>query len=300
MLDKKTLIKQLKEAGIQKGDVLNMKVSLRSIGKLEDGAETLIQALLEVVGKEGTIVSDAFVTTKNYNLPFQKREIVNEQTKSYAGGFANAMIRHKDAYRSKHPIQKFVAIGKLAKQLTENHNEKSFAYGVLRDLLSLGGKNIKIGPEKKVPGVGTTHIAICDLNFEQRRVKNGVYYQTEENQVKFHEVNWVGGCGFGFTNLMPEFEKQGAILYNGKLGNADLKISSMKKTYDIEIEKLKENPRHILCSNDSCLDCRVSWSFSPWSLSKYILRQVKLKRFRKVGGALYYLLFSRKLKGQEK
>lgn len=298
MISKETLKSDLIKSGIQKGDFLNMKVSLRSIGKLENGADTLIEALLDVVGEEGTIVSDAFVDAKTYRSPFAKKEIVDENTKSYAGAFANAMIKYPGSYRSKHPIQKFVAIGKLAKKLMAEHNKDSFAYGVLKEMVKLNGKNVKIGPENKVPGVGTTHIVICELKFEQRRVPKGVYYE-ENGEVKYHQINWVGGCGFGFTNLMEEFEKQGAVLYKGKIGNADLSITDMAKTYEIEKDILSVHPENILCKNKDCLDCRVSWSFSDKTHVRFFLDKIKARKFQKAKAAISHLIFSRKLKGQD-
>ena len=298
MINKETLKSDLLKSGIQQGDILNMKVSLRSIGKLENGADTLIEALLEVVGEEGTIVSDAFVEAKTYRSPFAEKEIVDENTKSYAGAFANAMVNYKGAFRSKHPIQKFVAIGKLAEKLMNAHDKDAFAYGVLKEMVGLKGKNVKIGPEEKVPGVGTTHIVICDLKLEQNRVSKGVYYKENDN-VKFHKVNWVGGCGFGFTNLMGEFDKQGAILYKGRIGNADLSITDMSKTYEIELKEVKSNPETILCKNEDCLDCRLSWSFSDKTYFRFIFDKIKNKKFQKAKAALSHFIFSRKLKGQE-
>jgi aminoglycoside N3'-acetyltransferase len=205
------------------------------------------------------------------------------------------MVNFEGSYRSKHPIQKFVAIGKLASKLTNSHDKDSFAYGVLRDMVELGGKNVKVGPEEKVPGVGTTHVAICDLSLEQRRLPKGVYYKAEDNSTKYHQVNWVGGCGFGFANLMDEFKSKKAVLHEGKLGDANLKITDMNKTYHIEMEKLDENPKYILCDKSDCIDCRVSWSFSDKSYFSFLLNQ---KSLRKIFLAIFHAVFSKKLKGQ--
>ena len=57
-LTKQDLVRDLKHLGIGSGDLLNVKASIRSIGELDGGADTLIDALLEVVGSDGTIVTD--------------------------------------------------------------------------------------------------------------------------------------------------------------------------------------------------------------------------------------------------
>ncbi|MDH7476833.1 MAG: AAC(3) family N-acetyltransferase [Candidatus Bathyarchaeota archaeon] len=45
----------LKKLGLKKGDIVGVHSSLSSFGYVEGGADTIIDALLEVVGKEGTI-----------------------------------------------------------------------------------------------------------------------------------------------------------------------------------------------------------------------------------------------------
>ena len=55
---KLNLIRDLEDIGVHSGDTLNVKASLRSIGEIQGGANTLIEALMEVVGEKGTIVTD--------------------------------------------------------------------------------------------------------------------------------------------------------------------------------------------------------------------------------------------------
>ena len=46
----------MKNIGIQNGDVLEVHASLKSIGYILGGANALLDAILEIVGFEGTIV----------------------------------------------------------------------------------------------------------------------------------------------------------------------------------------------------------------------------------------------------
>lgn len=66
-INKDSLVKDLKAIGVKKGDLLHLKISMRSVGKLNGGANELLDAILESVGDDGTIVSDAFVNV--YPLP---------------------------------------------------------------------------------------------------------------------------------------------------------------------------------------------------------------------------------------
>ena len=54
----------MQDAGLGEVGRLLMHSSLHSLGQVDGGAETLIDALLEVLGEEGTLM----VPTFNYNL----------------------------------------------------------------------------------------------------------------------------------------------------------------------------------------------------------------------------------------
>ena len=71
MLTKNDLIYDLEKLGLVRGDILNVKVSLRSIGEIDGGVNTLIDALLDIVGPEGTLVTDSFVSVRSpFTLSF--------------------------------------------------------------------------------------------------------------------------------------------------------------------------------------------------------------------------------------
>ena len=270
LITKQELISDLLNIGVKKGDLLHLKVSLRSIGKIENGANTLLDALLDVVGPEGTLVIDSFVTI--YPLPLSKehRRIVSRyDTPSYAGVLANIMIKHPNMYRSNHPIHRFTAIGKKAKELMFKHTPESHPYQPLVDMINLQGKNLTIGD--KVAGVGTTHIAILAMGFNQKIPNYGVNYQNSGECVKLFKCNWVRGfCADGYWNLVKLYEERGGVIQKGKIGNASSMLIDMKKTYEIELSAMKDNPRIFLCDKPYCWQCRVSWSISEKKYLKAI------------------------------
>jgi len=278
-ITKEDLINDLTKAGIQAGDVLNLKISLKSIGWVVGGAETVISAFLDVIGHEGTIVTDSFVHVKSYKYLQKNYYPTDDNTPSYAGAVANAMLKHSQVRRSKHPIQKFAIIGKLADDFADNHNPASYAYDVLRRMAEIGAKNIRLGDPNKVVGVGTTHVAIGILGFQQKRLKYGVHYQVGDNPKKLFLVNWAGGCSAGFNKLLPEYEKNGAVLYKGKVGQANIIVTDMEKTLDWEVAQGKKNPQFFFCDNPACVDCRLSWKFSKGNLLKVMWENIKLKKF---------------------
>lgn len=260
-ISKDRLVTDLKNLGVRPGDLLNLKISLKSIGWIEGGASTVLDAILEVIGKKGTIVSDSFVKAYPLGLLRRSKMYSDKNTPSYAGAIANTMIKRQDSFRSNHPIQRFTAIGHKAQELMNNHGPDDYAYDVLRVMAESGGKNLKIGKDGKVIGVGTTHVAIGLLGFKQKYPKVGIYYK-EKGEDKLFKRNWSGGCEKGFSNFAPLYAQNGGILSKGYVGEAEAQLSDMKKTLDLELSILKEDPTFFFCDNPKCIECRYSWEFS--------------------------------------
>jgi len=293
LITKEKLISDLQNIGIKKGELLHLKVSLRAIGKIDGGPNTLIEALLETVGEKGTIVIDAFINA--YPLPLSKddkNKIANNKTPSYAGALANAMINYPQAERSKHPIQKFAAIGFKAKELCDSHTDKSGGYDLVHQMAKLNAKNLTIG--KNVVGVGTTHVAIEIMNLKRKEINKGVNYITEKGEVKLATINWNGGCGRGFPNFIPLYIEKNGLINKGKIGNAQSILTSMKKTLEIEIEKLKEDNKFFFCNDPACYSCRMSWEHSDkkkinfyFNWLKQNFKGLSYSRFKNIYKAIY-------------
>ena len=274
LVSKEQIKQDLINIGVKTGDILHLKVSMRAIGKIEGGANAFLDVLLDVVGEEGTIVSDAFIDA--YPLPLSKEDskiIVDDDTVSYAGAFANAMVKHPKSYRSKHPIQKFAVIGKKAKELTEKHTDKSNAYELIENLIELKGKNLTIG--KTVVGVGTTHIAIEKKGFKRKSINKGVNYIDDSGNVNVFKINWNGGCGNGFPKFIPLYYKENAVLGEGKIGNANGLLTSLEKTLEVEINKLTEDSKFFFCDDPACYSCQISWEHSPKNYIRFYFHWLK-------------------------
>ena len=291
-ITKEQLIEDLKKLGVQPGDLLNVKCSLRSVGRIEGGAKTLITALLEVVGEKGTIVTDSFINVYK-KLVAEQKPVSTPLSPSYAGALANAMIGYDNSRRSTHPIQKFVAIGALADELTSNHTSESYAYDVLRVMSEREGKNLKIGSDDKVVGVGTTHVAVGKLGFKQKRPVAGVYYE-ENGKKEFFERTWAGICSQGLKNFIPLYENAGNIIHRGSVGNAEAKISSMQGTLDTELTVLQQDSTFFMCHDANCLECRLNWEMSKETVFTVLFKAVIRLQLRLILKVIRSLLPKRK------
>jgi aminoglycoside N3'-acetyltransferase len=62
----------LHQLGVKRGDILEVHSSVNSLGWVEGGAATVVDALMNVVGPEGTLVMSAYPVSKP--LPLNERE----------------------------------------------------------------------------------------------------------------------------------------------------------------------------------------------------------------------------------
>lgn len=118
------IVKDLKLIGIRNNDVLLVHSSLKSIGFVENGAKTVINALLKVIGQQGTLGIPTYsmkgtmyntCISKNYTFDLKKSPAV-------LGAIPSEFLKLKGIYRSIHPTHSISAIGKYAKEITENHH----------------------------------------------------------------------------------------------------------------------------------------------------------------------------------
>jgi aminoglycoside 3-N-acetyltransferase len=272
----------LNKLGIEKGDTLLVRANLGGIGKLETKKrEDYINFMLEAVGKEGTIVGLSF--TSGFFIKKNTKNVFDGTNKSYTGAFANTMLKHPKSIRSKHPTNSYVAIGKNAEFILNNHDENSGAYEPIRKVMELNGKMILIGCVESSPGFTTTHLAEVDLGLHKRIIfptLNGAYYK-KNNEVKLFKRKDIGSCSSTFYKFYGHYVKN-ELLVQGYIGNAYSVIIDAKKAYKIDYQVLKNNPKITLCENPDCMLCRAKRWDNLIDLPIFIVRNVIPKIFRKV------------------
>lgn len=136
VLTKEDFKAALTRLGVKKGMLLYVQSSLRSINYVAGGAQSVIDALMEVVGYDGTIVMHA--PTRNLcdpsdnkkNIPRDRYEEVrlsmpafNKKLSAPVGvsEVVTQFMRNEGVLRSNHPMSSFLAWGKYAKILVDKH-----------------------------------------------------------------------------------------------------------------------------------------------------------------------------------
>lgn len=105
--------------GLQPGDVLFYHSSLKSLGRVDGGADAVIDAMLDVIDPHGTLSAPAF-TFSLKNKPFPVLDIRN--TPSKIGILAETLRLRPGVRRSHHLTHSVCALGARAAELTREHS----------------------------------------------------------------------------------------------------------------------------------------------------------------------------------
>lgn len=110
MYKKEDLKRQLRAMGVQSGDTVVIHISLKAVGEVEGGGETVLDALIESVGDGLLIVPTHTWANVNKNQPIYDRS----STPSCLGVLPNLALGRGDGVRSLHPTHSVKAFGPRA------------------------------------------------------------------------------------------------------------------------------------------------------------------------------------------
>lgn len=139
-LNESQLTADLAALGVRPGMDLIVHSSLRSIGPVRGGADTMVRALLAAIGRKGTLLAPTF----NHHLAHVFNSLT---TPTNDGAIPEALWRRADAQRSLHPSHSVAAIGPRAGEFLRDH----LSHGVwsrespIGRLIESGGFILSIG-----------------------------------------------------------------------------------------------------------------------------------------------------------
>ncbi len=138
---KESLKCDLMALGLEPGAIIIMHSSLSKLGWTIGGSVALIQAVMELLTSNGTLVMPCFTgensePSKWENPPVQEEwwETVRENMPAFqmdvtptrgVGIVAEVFRTFPNVIRSNHPVSSFAAWGKYAQKITQNHTLKS-------------------------------------------------------------------------------------------------------------------------------------------------------------------------------
>lgn len=131
------LREDLEALGVRSGDVLVVHSSMKSMGAVEGGPETVLAALSDTVGVCGTLLFPTFTYATSYADSFYS----NRETPSCVGLLSEVFRRLPGVIRTDHPTHSVALRGRLAASLCE---------GEWQDDTPMGAHS----PYRRLAGVG--------------------------------------------------------------------------------------------------------------------------------------------------
>ncbi len=140
-----------------KGIIWHRCIFSKSIGTIQGGPDGFIDALLEAVGSDGTLMVNTY--TKNFyvteiRLGWTDFVFDNKETKCNTGIVFEKLRLRNDAIRSRRPVTRSnAAIGKNAQFLSIGHDESRGSVFPYSKLAKINGKYMAIGIEDRSKGL---------------------------------------------------------------------------------------------------------------------------------------------------
>jgi aminoglycoside 3-N-acetyltransferase len=229
------IVAGLRAMGIAEGWLLQVHSSLSALGYVEGGAETVVDALLEVVGPDGTLM----VPTFNHGAA----EIYDpRETPSTNGAVTEALRRRPEAYRSLHPTHPYAAIGRDAEELMAGHLEvETFDQASpLGKLAGRGGYVLLLGVGMRAntaAHIGETmaRVHCIGFNWDPRKVR------LEDGRIiPAWGVVWrEGPCLIEWDPLETRMRGRG-LIRDGRIGDGQLHLMKAQDVIDITYEMTQE------------------------------------------------------------
>jgi aminoglycoside N3'-acetyltransferase len=282
IFDRPQLIRQLRGLGLTSGDIVLSRVGFKPMGPIRmPGDVTLIESLLEVIGRRGVVLSLTHSPTQFY---FQRnRNYVYDPVTApvLTGLFANGVLRWPGAYRSLHPTCSFTGVGSAAQDLLQGHDHRSTCFAPVRNLIHAGAKELIIGCTRSGPGCATVHYVYEELGLATKSLLSGwlgCYYRNG-SRVQWFAQRDVPGCSLGFHKLYPLYKQHGAMTV-GRVGLAEAFVIDYAKAIRVEREAVRADPKISLCDAPDCFYCRGTKLFNLTDMARYWSLRVPAKLLR--------------------
>ncbi len=244
MVEKQDIIKGLKQIGLKRNDIVLVHSAMRTFGLINGGTRTVVAALREILGEDGTLV----VPTFTFKHEAEKDPIIDPaRDPSEMGVITETVRKLPGAQRSIAYRHSFAAIGPKASIITEVDPQLS-----VFDLDSSFGKMLEL--DTKVLILGMTyqtstshHFAeyICQVPYRHTIPVLGRVWRPDSFLVRQRMTDYqpLPGKGGKYYSRKPDFNRLGRMLEERGLvgitaiGNAIVRLFRMRDL--IELAKVE-------------------------------------------------------------
>ncbi len=226
------------ELGIRGGDTVFFHSSLRSIGYVPGGADTVIDSFLEILGKKGTLVLPALCKYDFENMTPGEVEKSWDiaRTQTFTGLIPETFRKRAGTLRSDNPTHSVCAAGRLAEKITRHHAISRFAEEAPdRPPWASRGAFGKNSPWEKLYELDAKYMLI-GVDFNVCTMLHHVQFLFQEELGK--EAGPAPWPSFNFMENGRKLEKMGAAK-TGMIGNSPVKLIGSRSLVDSTLAILR-------------------------------------------------------------
>lgn len=274
-LTKNEIISGLKRAGLKQTDVVLVHSAMRTLGDVSSGAQTVVDALLEVIGEHGTLVVPTFTF---YHEMEQDPIIDPENDRSDVGIITEIVRKMPNAHRSIAFRHSFAAVGRQADVITDVDPTLSpfdlrSSFGVM---LAFNTQVILLGMAYSTSST-SHHFAewVCDVPYRQALVKKVKVRRAdgslvEQTMIDYQPKPSTDGTYYGARhadfNLLGKMLEAKGLVGITAIGNAVVRRFAMRDLIDLAIVEAQKD-YNIFRTPDGQLDYITPLDFGKIVLS---------------------------------
>ncbi|MFH1762062.1 MAG: AAC(3) family N-acetyltransferase [bacterium] len=256
IITKTRIVQDLNRMGITEGAILAVHSSLKSIGQVEGGPGTVVEALMQAVGNTGTLLMPVFSGTG--------KDIIDLRIDpSTVGAVTEAFRQFPGVIRSHNPTHSVAVAGKHAEELADCHLNTSQlgADSPFHRLAEMGGIILHLGTD--FSSCSLVHVAeaiarVPYLSLPWPGQEMPIKYITPQGEEKVFDSDELPGDGSGFRIVQWELDRRG-LLNHGKIGESASFSVKGNDILEAALELLERDPAALLCRNKQCPVCAKSY-----------------------------------------
>ena len=244
------IVKGLRQAGLKTGGLVLVHSAMRTFNWIEGGAETVVDALLEVLGQRGTLI----VPTFTFAHEAEKDPIIDPvNDRSEMGVITETVRLRPDALRSIAFRHSFAGVGRWARVITEIDPALSPF-----DLHSSFGAMLALNTQILLLGVtyasSTSHHAAefyCDVPYRhtidlQVKLKSKDGSIVTQPMIDYQPKPGTDGSYYG--SQCPDFNRLGRMLEDrglvglAAIGNCAVRRFALRDLVDLSLIEMEKDP----------------------------------------------------------
>ena len=253
---KKDIIEGFERLGLRKGDCVAVHSSLKSLGQVEHGAETLIEALLESLGPEGLLLMPAFAQSEDENGDLMPLDPANARI--WTGYITEVFAGYPRSCRGIHPMYSITFAGRDAEKWARENERLMFPYGydqLFRVLFQDRGFILQIGVDDRTNSSIHMFEEIADPPYLQEKKSQShltveaffaLPLEARRESLKHH----VAGPERDFLKVTELSEKY-SLLKRVQVGESILTLQPAEKVKDVLVSAMEVDPEFLVVKNES-------------------------------------------------